>query len=113
GDSPAMNGAVEAAIAAGVHAAIAAGNSNADACNFSPARVEDALTTAASNIADDMASFTNYGTCVDVIAPGQDILSTWIGSNTATNSISGTSMAAPHICGWVARYLSTFPDGAS
>ncbi|ELT96038.1 hypothetical protein CAPTEDRAFT_163820 [Capitella teleta] len=112
GDSPAMNGAVEAAIAAGVHAAIAAGNSNADACNFSPARVEDALTTAASNIADDMASFTNYGTCVDVIAPGQDILSTWIGSNTATNSISGTSMAAPHICGWVARYLSTFEDGA-
>lgn len=113
GTSPTMEAAVQSAIDAGVHAAIAAGNSNADACFYSPARVEDAITTAASTIGDELASFTNYGTCVDVIAPGSDILSTYIGGNDATASLSGTSMAAPHIAGWVARYLSTFDDGSS
>jgi cerevisin len=109
--SPAMETAVQNAINAGVHAVVAAGNSNADACTFSPARVEDALTVAASDINDDMASFTNYGTCVDMIAPGVDVLSAYIGDPDASRTMSGTSMAAPHICGWVARYLSTFEDG--
>ncbi|ELT99098.1 hypothetical protein CAPTEDRAFT_169944 [Capitella teleta] len=107
GTSIALNEALTAAIAAGANAAVAAGNSNADACNYSPAQVETALTTVASNNADGLPTFTNYGTCCDIIAPGNNILSTYIGGPTATASLSGTSMAAPHVAGWVARYLSS------
>ncbi|ELU04368.1 hypothetical protein CAPTEDRAFT_61455, partial [Capitella teleta] len=95
GTSIALNEALTAAIAAGANAAVAAGNSNADACNYSPAQVETALTTVASNNADGLPTFTNYGTCCDIIAPGNNILSTYIGGPTATASLSGTSMAAP------------------
>ncbi|ELT88748.1 hypothetical protein CAPTEDRAFT_54339, partial [Capitella teleta] len=106
GSSPAMEAALQAAIDAGVHAVVAAGNSNADACSFSPAHLADAITVAASNIKDDMYSSSNHGTCVDVIAPGENIPSTYIGGPDATATLTGTSMAAPHVAGWVARHLS-------
>jgi cerevisin len=113
GSNAAMEQAVQAAIDAGVHNAIAAGNSNADACNYTPARVGDALTVGATTNTDSMASFSNWGTCVDLIAPGSSILSCGITSDTATATMSGTSMAAPHVAGITARELSRYPDGGS
>jgi cerevisin len=106
GTSPTFDAALEALIADGVSAAVAAGNSNANACNYSPARVPTAITVAASTNTDNMASFTNFGECCDCIAPGASILSTYIGGPDATAVLSGTSMAAPHVCGWVAVYMS-------
>ncbi|KAI9206460.1 peptidase S8/S53 domain-containing protein [Polychytrium aggregatum] len=106
GKSPALDAAVNAAVAAGIHFAVAAGNENRDACNSSPAAAAKAVTVAASNSDDARAWFSNWGSCVDIIAPGQDILSAWIGSNVATNVISGTSMASPHVCGAIAALLS-------
>jgi subtilisin family serine protease len=107
--------AVANSIAAGVNYAIAAGNNNADACNFSPARVPPAFTVGATTYAlnpnpalpstDSRATFSNVGTCVDIFAPGQNIKAAWIGSNTATSTISGTSMASPHVAGVVAVHL--------
>lgn len=79
-------------ISKGVHVTIAAGNENTDAENSSPARVEEAITVGASTVADARASFSNYGPLVDIFAPGLSVTSAWIGSNTATNTISGTSM---------------------
>jgi subtilisin family serine protease len=105
GATPTADAAVAAAIEAGVNYAIAAGNSNADACNYSPARVTTALTVGATTNTDARASFSNFGTCVDIFAPGNAITSAWIGSNTATSTISGTSMAAPHVAGAVALHL--------
>jgi len=115
GVTPTADAAVAASIAAGVHYAIAAGNNNGDACNFSPARVLTANTVAASTYtlnanpnlpsADSRATFSIWGTCVDVFAPGQNIKAAWIGSNTATNTISGTSMASPHVAGVLAVQL--------
>jgi cerevisin len=113
GSNSAMENAVQAAIDAGVHAAIAAGNSNADACNFTPARVGDALTVGATTSTDSMASFSNWGTCVDLIAPGSNILSASHTSDTGTATMSGTSMAAPHVAGWAARELSRYPDAGA
>ncbi|KAF5355879.1 hypothetical protein D9756_003749 [Leucocoprinus leucothites] len=86
-------------------ASVAAGNSNTDASTTSPARAPSAITVGAITITDARASFSNYGSVVDVFAPGQSIISAWIGSTTATNNISGTSMAAPHVAGLVA-YLA-------
>jgi cerevisin len=106
GKSASLDAAVNSAVAAGVSFVVAAGNSNADACNYSPAAAADAITVGASTITDTLASFSNKGKCVDIIAPGQDIKSTWIGSTTATNTISGTSMASPHVAGAVAVALS-------
>jgi len=97
--------AVENSIAAGITYAIAAGNSNGNACNYSPARVKAALTVGATTNTDTRASYSNYGVCVDIFAPGTSITSAWIGSVSATNTISGTSMAAPHVCGISALHL--------
>lgn len=112
GASTALDTAVRNAIASGVTFAVAAGNENADACSGSPARTGEALTVGATGSNDARASFSNYGTCVDLFAPGASIRSTWITSNTATATLSGTSMAAPHAAGVAARYLEANP-GAS
>src|SRR4030095_13256016 len=85
---------------------VAAGNDNADACNTSPARTPTALTVGATTSGDVRASFSNYGSCVDISAPGVGITSAWNSSNTATNTISGTSMATPHVTGAAAVFLS-------
>ncbi|TVY75839.1 Subtilisin-like proteinase Spm1 [Lachnellula suecica] len=113
GKSPALDRAVNGAVAAGIHFAVAAGNDNADSCNYSPAAAENAVTVGASAIDDSRAYFSNYGTCNDIFAPGLNILSTWIGSKYATNTISGTSMASPHIAGLLAYYLSLQPSSDS
>ena len=110
GADTALDEAVQRSIAAGVTYAIASGNSNADACGFSPARVPEAITVNASTDADARASFSNYGTCTDIYAPGQDITSAWLDGG--TNTISGTSMATPHVAGAAALYLAANPDAA-
>ncbi|PYE53541.1 S8 family peptidase [Deinococcus yavapaiensis] len=112
GVSSSLDSAVQSAINNGVTFAVAAGNDNLDACNSSPSRVTSALTVAASTNADARASFSNYGTCVDVFAPGQSITSDWIGSTSATNTISGTSMATPHVAGVAALYLQGAPSAS-
>jgi len=94
----------------GLHFAVAAGNDNADSCNYSPAAAANAITVGASTLADERAYFSNFGKCNDIFAPGLNIDSTWIGSKYATNRISGTSMASPHIAGLVAYYLSLTPS---
>lgn len=110
GRSKTLDRAVNGVVEAGVHFAVAAGNDNRDACDYSPAAAELAVTVGASTITDDRAYFSNYGKCVDIFAPGKDITSTWIGSKVATNTISGTSMASPHIAGLLAATLSTWND---
>ncbi|MCA1614082.1 MAG: S8 family serine peptidase, partial [Acidobacteria bacterium] len=93
----------------GVTYAVAAGNENADACNTSPARVSGAITVGATTSTDARASYSNYGTCLDIFAPGSGITSAWFNSDTATNNISGTSMATPHVAGAAALYLQGNP----
>jgi len=112
GVSSALDSAVNNSINSGVSYAIAAGNSNANACNSSPARVPAANTVGATTNTDARASFSNFGTCLDIFAPGNAITSSWNTSDTATNTISGTSMATPHVTGAIALYLQTSP-GAS
>ncbi|CAI6309211.1 unnamed protein product [Periconia digitata] len=109
GKSTTLDLAVNAAVDAGIHFAVAAGNDNADSCNYSPAAAENAVTVGASTLLDERAYFSNYGKCNDIFAPGLNILSTWIGSEHATNTISGTSMASPHIAGLLAYMLSLQP----
>ncbi|MFI0794197.1 S8 family serine peptidase [Micromonospora rubida] len=105
----ALNNAVANAVADGITVTVPAGNSNANACQFSPASAPTALTVAATQSNDSRASFSNYGPCVDIFAPGVSIRSAWIGSPTAVQMFSGTSHAAPHVAGAAARVLTNYP----
>jgi subtilisin family serine protease len=112
GANTSLDNAVKKSIASGVSYAIAAGNGNIlgwpqDACYTSPARVPEAITVGATDSSDKRASFSNFGTCLDLFAPGVNVTSAWKGGDTATNTISGTSMATPHTAGVAALYLST------
>jgi subtilisin family serine protease len=105
GASTSLDSAVRNSIASGVTYAVAAGNSNANASSFSPARVSEAITVGSSRINDARSSFSNFGSVVDIFAPGSSITSAWSTSDTAINTISGTSMATPHVAGVAARFL--------
>ncbi|RLK58900.1 S8 family peptidase [Actinokineospora cianjurensis] len=107
GTNTTVDTAVQKAIRAGVTFVVAAGNSNADASTASPARVPEAITVAASDNADRRASFSNHGNGVDIFGPGVDIPSAWRTSDSATNTVSGTSQATPHVAGAAALYLTT------
>jgi len=110
GKSELLDKAVNAAVDGGIHFAVAAGNDNADSCQYSPAAAKNAVTVGASTLLDERAYFSNFGKCNDIFAPGLNIMSTWIGSEYAVNTISGTSMASPHIAGLLAYLLSLQPS---
>jgi subtilisin family serine protease len=110
GASSAMNTAANNLANSGVFLAVAAGNSNANACNSSPSGAANVTSVAASTSTDAKASFSNWGSCTHLYAPGQSITSTWL--NGGTNTISGTSMASPHVTGVAALYKATFGDAS-
>ena len=109
--SQAVNDAVNSAAAQNLVMVVAAGNENQNACNVSPASAASAITVGSTTTTDARSSFSNFGTCVDIFAPGSTITSTWIGSATATNTISGTSMASPHVAGAAALSLASGSAG--
>ena len=106
GYSATLNSAVNALVSKNVVVAVAAGNSNKNACNYSPAGAANAVTVGATTSTDARASYSNYGSCLDVFAPGSSIVSDWYTGTSATNTISGTSMATPHVAGVAGLYLS-------
>jgi len=110
GADDALDAAVKASVASGVTYAVAAGNESADACQGSPAREPSAITVGATDDQDQKASFSNWGKCVDLFAPGVDVMSVGITDPDATAKMSGTSMATPHVAGGVALYLADHPD---
>jgi subtilisin family serine protease len=117
GVNQALDDAVSRSIASGISYAVAAGNGDflgrpANACGFSPARTPNAITVGATQRTDASATFSNFGPCLDIWAPGVGITSSWIGNPNATNTISGTSMAAPHVAGAAAVYLSANPTSS-
>jgi subtilisin family serine protease len=117
GASTTLDNAVANAVTKGVTFVVAAGNGNTGgkaqpACNYSPARVPSAITVSATDNTDRKASYANYGTCVDIFAPGNGILSAWYTTDTAGATISGTSMASPHVAGVAAQYLSLNPTAS-
>ncbi|KXN68105.1 putative subtilisin-like protease precursor [Conidiobolus coronatus NRRL 28638] len=108
--NPFLDLAVDYAVSKGIVAVAAAGNSNLDACLFSPASALRVISVGATDINDNKASFSNHGICVDIHAPGVNILSSWKGDSTASNTISGTSMACPHVAGLAATIISQNPQ---
>jgi subtilisin family serine protease len=113
GISTALDTAVNNLSNAGVPIAVAAGNSNANACNSSPARAANAITVGSTTTTDARSSFSNFGTCLDLFAPGSGILSSYFSSDTATATLSGTSMASPHVAGVAALYKQANPSASA
>ncbi|WP_420130003.1 S8 family peptidase [Longimicrobium sp.] len=113
GYSSSTNTAVNNLANSGVFVAVASGNSNANACNYSPASAANVTSVNASTSGNAKASFSNYGSCTHLYAPGQSITSAWYTSSTATNTISGTSMASPHVAGVGALYLAGSPSASN
>ncbi|SDF66579.1 Serine protease, subtilisin family [Lentzea fradiae] len=111
GANQTVDDAVARSIAAGVTYGLAAGNDyGANACSTSPARTPEAITVGSTDITDSRSDFSNIGNCLDIFAPGRNITSAWLTNDEATNTISGTSMATPHVVGAAAVYLSSYPD---
>merc|ERR1712232_1304915 len=110
GASSAMDTAVKNLHNSGVITVVAAGNSNTNACSASPAREPAVITVGSTTMTDARSGFSNYGQCVDIFAPGSGITAAWIGSDSATKTISGTSMASPHVCGGAALLLGSNID---